>query len=103
MSHSGLQSPAGSSGHCCREMESHLTAGEVAIMYIPKFREYGIAVLDGGTSMQEIRYCPWCGTRLAMSLREKWFDLLDETRLEPESPQVPAEMMTDTWWRVKGL
>ena len=57
--------------HCCEEMKVHLDNGEAAINYIAKFREYGIKYLDGGTSFQQILYCPWCGTKLPESLRDQ--------------------------------
>jgi hypothetical protein len=31
--------------HCCQDMRDAL-AQDVAIVYIPKFREYGIRILD---------------------------------------------------------
>ena len=85
--------------HCCEEMEFHLKGDDVAIVYIPEFREYGIKILDGGTSFQEIYYCPWCGQKLPLSLRIEWFDKLSILGLEPEVPNVPSEMLTDAWWR----
>ena len=84
--------------HCCEEMVFHLTGEEVAIIYIPKFREYGIKILDGGSSFQLINYCPWCGCKLPLSLRTQWFDVLDELALEPGDPNIPAQMFTDEWW-----
>lgn len=80
-------------------MQKHLDAGEVAIRYSPKFREYGIAILDGGSATQDISYCPWCGAALPPSLRDSWFDTLEEMGLEPEDPQIPDELKDDRWWR----
>jgi hypothetical protein len=34
---------------------------EETIRYIAKFREYGVRVLDGGSSYVVLRFCPWCG------------------------------------------
>jgi hypothetical protein len=45
-----------------------------SVIYIPKFREYGIVILDGGSSMKRINYCPWCGTQLPSPLRDEWFE-----------------------------
>jgi hypothetical protein len=58
------------SDHCCNEMKKHIEAGEVAIRYVPKFQEYGILYLDGGTSFQDMKFCPWCGKKLPDSMRE---------------------------------
>lgn len=88
--------------HCCKEMESYLLSNEVAVRYISKFREYGITVLDGGSSFITIHYCPWCGGKLPDSLREKWFEKLDELGLEPESSNIPNKYLSDKWWSEKG-
>ena len=84
--------------HCCEAMQHHLEKGEVAIRYFPKFREYGLPVLDGGSSRQRIHFCPWCGHRLPESLRDQWFERLDAMNLEPDSPDLPVEYETDAWW-----
>jgi hypothetical protein len=60
------------SDHCCSEMKKHVEAGEVALRYVPKFQEYGILYLDGGTSFQEIKFCPWCAKKLPDSMRDQW-------------------------------
>lgn len=86
--------------HCCAEMNRHLIEGEVAVRYIGKFREYGILILDGGSSLQEIRFCPWCMCGLPMSLRDEWFEQVDALGLEPDSPDLPERYKTDAWWRV---
>jgi hypothetical protein len=88
--------------HCCDEMRQHLGVGEVALRYSPKLREYGLRVLDGGSSRQEIRFCPWCGSRLPESLRDEWFKKLDELRLEPDSPAIPTRLRSDEWWTGKA-
>lgn len=87
--------------HCCKEMTTHINEKEVAITYIPKFREYGIKILDGGSSYQIINYCPWCGKKLPESLRDKWFEELEKMNLEPESPEIPKEYLSEDWWLKK--
>jgi hypothetical protein len=71
---------------------------DVFIVYIPKFREYGIRILDGGTSFKIMEFCPWCGIRLPASLRDMWFAQLDHLGLEPESKSLPLHFRTDAWW-----
>lgn len=44
--------------HCCEQMRTVLGSGESGLIYIPKFREYGIKVLDGGSSYIGITHCP---------------------------------------------
>tara|TARA_R110002096_G_scaffold350395_3_gene543621 strand:+ start:68068 stop:68355 length:288 start_codon:yes stop_codon:yes gene_type:complete len=84
--------------HCCDELRIHLSAGEVAINYVPRFREYGIRIVDRGTSKQLIKFCPWCGHDFPDSLRDEWFDRLDDLGLEPDDPGVPEAMKSDKWW-----
>jgi len=53
-------------------MNLHLTDGEgCAIEFWPRYNEYGIRMLDGGTSIITIAYCPWCGKRLPVSRRDE--------------------------------
>src|SRR5947207_458015 len=85
--------------HCCREMDAHLREKSMPIVYNQRFREYGIEILDGGASVQLIEYCPWCGSTLPTSLRDRWFDRVRELGLEPESSNLPEEMKSDAWWR----
>lgn len=86
--------------HCCEQMVCALEC-EVAIKYIEKFREYGILILDGGTSFQDIGFCPWCGSKLPDSLRDQWFEIVfDELGLEgADDPKLPKNMMSDMWWQ----
>ena len=84
---------------CCGEMRMYLELGDVAIRYAAKFREYGLAILDGGSSCITIHFCPWCGQRLPTSLRDRWFEEIERLGLEPESPSLPVRYATDEWWR----
>lgn len=88
---------------CCDEIARHLEEGEVALSYADRFREYGIKILDGGSATQMIGFCPWCGTNLPTSLRDEWFDVLDELGLEAGDPKIPEEMSSGMWWRRRGL
>ncbi|QHS52484.1 hypothetical protein [Edaphobacter sp. 12200R-103] len=87
------------SDHCCQMMNANLAGGETAIEYIPKFREYGIAVFDGGSSYIVIAHCPWCGVLLPESLREHWFSLLEDRGLEPDDQDIPEALRSDAWWK----
>ena len=84
---------------CCSEMEMHANASDVPVIYNAKFREYGIHVLNGGSIVQLIAFCPWCGNKLPDSLRDSWFQRLDELKLEPFDPAIPVEMKSDAWWK----
>ena len=89
--------------HCCSEMARHLDNGEVAITYLDHFREYGIRILDGGSALQSISFCPWCGKKLPVSLRDQWFDKVEGLGLEPDDPKLPSEFRSGEWWRKRGI
>lgn len=80
-------------------MTNNLGGEDASLIYVPKFREYGIRVLDGGSSFIAIRFCPWCGKKLPASLRDEWFSRLENLNLEPDDPKVPEELLDDSWWR----
>jgi len=82
-------------------MDRTLKEGETAVRYIPKFREYGIAVLDGGDSSIEISFCPWCGSELPHSLRDKWFETLESFGLNIDSSSIPQGLESDKWWKAE--
>jgi hypothetical protein len=85
--------------HCCELMDTMIASGEVAIRFVEKFREYGISYIDGGTSYQIIEFCPWCGKKLPASLRQEWFDALEEMGLEPGDKNIPEKFLTSDWYR----
>lgn len=84
--------------HCCEAMATQIADGDVAIRFVEKFREYGIAYMDGGTSYLLIGFCPWCGSQLPKSLREKWFDAIDGLGLEPGDKNIPEKYLTSDWY-----
>jgi len=84
---------------CCSEMQAHLLAGEIGLVYSDRFREFGILYRDGGSSKQTIYYRPWCGTKLPESVAHEWFEIIRNRDLEPDSPDVPKEFLTDEWWK----
>jgi hypothetical protein len=81
-------------------MQLHIQGGELCLNFLSKFREYGINYVDGGTSLQTIHFCPWCGTKLPSSLRTEWFDMLEQLQLEP-TDALPPELSDATWWLKK--
>lgn len=87
--------------HCCTEMADRLE-DETAIKYSPKLREYGIEVNDGGTSRIQILFCPWCGTRLPSSLRDEWFNILEQAGIDPWVDELPPKFSTDEWWNERA-
>ena len=83
----------------CLELTTAVEAGDLPLVYSPKFREFGIAYTDGGSSFLLITFCPFCGEQLPGSLRDEWFDALEQLGLEPEDPAVPEVFGSDRWWR----
>jgi hypothetical protein len=88
--------------HECAGMVAAVADPRVPLTYFPKFREFRILV-DGGPIVQSIEFCPWCGGRLPTSLRDGYFDHLERLGLEPESSELPVDLRSDAWWRMKNL
>lgn len=93
--------------HCCEQMVLQLKNERVPINYSPRFREYSI-LLTNSSALQIIDYCPWCGAKLPVSLRDLWFEKLeqligesiydiafDKTRLQ----EIPESYRDDGWWK----
>ncbi|MBK8846766.1 MAG: hypothetical protein IPO27_09590 [Bacteroidetes bacterium] len=73
---------------------------DTPIIYVQKFDEYGIKILDGGNSSILIEFCPWCAERLPESKRDRWFDELNELGIiDPWSGKIPDKYLTDEWYR----
>ena len=83
---------------CCDEMLLALDSEEIPIVYVPKFREHGVRVLDGGPSFIRLSFCPWCGQKLPDSLREPWFKKLESLGIDPGKDTVPAEFTDERWY-----
>lgn len=96
-------SEAFSDDYCCDKMRMYLSLGDVAIVYVAKLREYGLPVLDGGSSYILITHCPWCGSQLPSSLRDEWFDEIRMLGHEPEDASLPAKYGSDEWWRARKM
>ena len=97
--------------HCCEDMQREVgrtcdqhadrfACPDCLISYSLPFREYGLMVHDGTTSSIIIRYCPWCGSRLPDSLRDRWFDELEAQGFDdPWRQNIPSRYHTDAWYR----
>ena len=96
--------------HCCERMELELSRGnepdadrslspDALVAYIAKFDEYGINVHDGGSSMVQIEFCPWCGIKLPDSKRHLWFEKIEALGLDPWSDEIPEAYQSDKWFR----
>ena len=96
--------------HCCGSMKQHLatcdahganaSCGDQFVSYVPKFDEYGLLVHDGGSSVIGIAFCPWCGSKLPESLRDKWFEELELKGFkDPTSEAIPEEYTDERWYK----
>lgn len=97
--------------HCCLAMTAQLThrcpehlspfdCPDALVWYQARFDEYGLIIHDGGTSVQAIQYCPWCGTALPASKRDRWFEALAALGYDdPETQAIPEIFMSDVWYR----
>lgn len=86
--------------HACTEHADVFDCPDALIFYKPRFDEYGIIIHDGGTSSLTIHYCPWCGTALPHSRRDRWFDELAALGFDdPATQDIPDAFTTDAWYR----
>ena len=69
------------------------------VRHSAKFDEYGIIVHDGGAAVIRIRFCPWCGTTLPESKRDRWFEELEALGVDPHEDEIPARFETDEWYK----
>lgn len=86
---------------CCQSMESAIRDPDLPVIFTPKFREFGIRVLDGGSSTLGLVFCPWCGQKLPGSLRDRWFDELQQLDVDPYGQNVPPEFADEQWYQNK--
>ena len=84
---------------CCRRMESAISDPDLPVVYTAKFNEYGLKILDGGTSSLALIFCPWCGQKLPESLRDAWFDELERRSIDPYGDDIPVEFSDERWYK----
>lgn len=88
--------------HRCAEHPDPYDCPEHLVRYVPNFDEYGLIVHDGGASYVDIAYCPWCGTKLPRSKRERWWAEMERLGVDPWTETPPPEYQTDAWYRSAG-
>ena len=87
--------------YCCDTMKFAVNSVEVPLNIIEKFGEYGISIQDGGSSRLTLNFCPWCGTKLPKSERDRWFDELEAAGIDPHVDEIPAIYLDGTWLKSK--
>lgn len=83
---------------CCERLKTAVDDPSIPVVFVPKFREFGILVLDGGSSYIRIEYCPWCRAKLPKSLRAKWLERIRSLGLEPGDKKIPPEYLDGRWY-----
>lgn len=87
----------------CDKLELHTSEDfdkvDTPIIYVRKFDEYGLKILDGGSSYITFDFCPWCGERLPNSRRDQWFVEIERLGIDPWTQEVPEKYRTDKWFR----
>ena len=83
----------------CQQHVSPFDCPDALVYYSEKYEEYGIIVHDGGPSYVVIAHCPWCGTRLPESQRDRYFAELEELGLDPGNPDALPEKYRSSAWR----
>lgn len=83
--------------HECPDHEGSDDCPDKLVRFTPKFQEFGLLVHDGpAPSSVLIAFCPWCGTRLPDSQRERWFDELERRGVE-DPDDAPEDMQSQAW------
>lgn len=97
--------------HCCDEMAEQVTlecdmhpnpfdCGDRVAFWSAQYDEYGLVVHDGGATYILVQHCPWCGTALPESRRDRWFDELEAMGFEdPLQGDIPERYRSDAWYR----
>ena len=105
--------------HCCETMTAEMNwqcdmhasryaCVDALIGFTPRFQEYALIIHDGDPSVADdgspsggvvISYCPWCGTRLPESQRDRWLQEMERRGIDPWTDAIPAEFQDDRWLR----
>jgi hypothetical protein len=99
--------------HCCESMRGAVESvcnlhtdrfdcPDALLNYSARFDEYGIIIHDGGGSVMEIYFCPWCGSKLPDSKRDRWFEELESLGYSPDDDEnIPAAYFDARWYSKK--
>ncbi len=98
--------------HCCTLMARNVEATcdqhpnrfdcpDMLVEYIEKFDSYGLIIHGAGSSIMQIDFCPWCGSKLR-DLSGQFFDEIEALGLEL-SDDLPKKYQTAEWWLKKEL
>ncbi|MDJ1007232.1 MAG: hypothetical protein QNJ13_05345 [Paracoccaceae bacterium] len=88
--------------YVCDQHPNRFDCPDNLISYDEITDSYGIIVHDGGSSVINIGFCPFCGTKLR-DLSDLLFSELDRIDPDWEWETVPPKYRTAAWWRERGL
>ena len=84
----------------CDEIVFHVSDPLLPLKYSGRFDEYYI--IRGGSSLQVLRFCPFCGGRLPNSRRDQFFDELEQLGIEfslgDDEAILPDKYKYSNWW-----
>ena len=80
----------GGGGH----MDRHRQNDWRSVRYDARFDEYWIMA---GGARQCLFHCPWCGAALPPSQRDRWFEELEASGLDPLSDPIPTAYRSAAW------
>jgi len=83
--------------HVCEVHPDPNDCPDALVSYVAKFKEYGLIVHDGGSASVAIAFCPWCGSQLPESARDRWFDEVEALGLDPWEDALPPEYEDGRW------
>jgi len=83
----------------CNQHADPFECADHLVVYNEVFDEFGIVVHDGGPSYVLIAHCPWCGTRLPESQRDRWYDETEAKGFTDDT--LPPEYLSAAWRRAR--
>jgi hypothetical protein len=93
---------------CCPLLEKYVNNCMTGLNYHSEERQVTV-FLAHGMGRQVLSYCPWCGSKLPDSLFDTRIDILeseykiDDPYDKKQKKLIPAEFLTDEWWKTRGL
>jgi uncharacterized protein DUF6980 len=84
--------------HDCDLHDDPFDCPDTVLVYHEPFDEYGLPIRDGGQSYVLITHCPWCGTNLPPSQRDRWFEAVEAAGLDLDDPDgIPERFLSAAW------
>ncbi|WP_417512872.1 DUF6980 family protein [Minwuia sp.] len=91
--------------YSCAYMRDFATDHQTPFAYNPRWREYGIRMIDWEQPTFEqplrydrIRYSPWCGRRFPKSMKDEWLYEMKRLKIAPDAEAPPWAYDSDVWW-----